>query len=371
MKKGFTLIELLAVIIILGLLSILIVPKTIKTLDDSEQKTNLASAEGLLKAAEYKYQDNELKGINEQIIVNYTANTNVDKLDYSGAKPEKGEVKIMKNGKIAMAVKIGNNCYAKDLIDKEIDVKPYNQDTCIIKAVKLISDADNNGVPSIGDEYAIGNEHFYLLRIIEEYEEYEEGDAITIMPSKAVLLSKYNLLAGNEVWDDNSVTEISSTTQGYGKQDASSRGWEANEEIYIGTTKFSNNVYWYDYGKERLEYGDDYPAYVYDVASSLYPYIQNYIEYLKEQDAPNAIIGRLINLGDLSSVSCDVTTGCNSNTPAWFYSTSYWTGITVVQNNVIGVRNEANIEKLREANPIEDNLYYGIRPVIEIDPSEL
>ena len=60
MKKGFTLVELLAVITILGLLAVIIVPKVTKTIKDSEQKTNMASANGLLKAAEYRYQDNEI-----------------------------------------------------------------------------------------------------------------------------------------------------------------------------------------------------------------------------------------------------------------------------------------------------------------------
>ena len=130
MKKGFTLVELLAVIIILGVLSLLIVPKVINTLNDSEEKTNMASAEGLLKAAEFKYQDNEINGISESILVDYTNNINTDVLDFNGKKPEKGKANIRSNGKIAFAVKIGEYCYYKSYNEREITSTPYNEETC-------------------------------------------------------------------------------------------------------------------------------------------------------------------------------------------------------------------------------------------------
>ena len=49
-KNGFTLVELLAVIIILGLIAVLIVPKVVNMLDDAEKNTNMTSAENLIKA---------------------------------------------------------------------------------------------------------------------------------------------------------------------------------------------------------------------------------------------------------------------------------------------------------------------------------
>ena len=141
MKKGFTLVELLAVIIILGILSIVIVPKVINTLNVSEEKTNMASAKGLLKAAEYKYQDNEIKGISENITIDYTNNQNTNKLDYSGKKPEKGQVNILKNGRIAISVKIGEKCYSKNYNSSEITINPYNEETCG-KLIKIVTTGD-------------------------------------------------------------------------------------------------------------------------------------------------------------------------------------------------------------------------------------
>ena len=130
MKKGFTLVELLAVIVILGLISVIVVPKVVNTLNNSEEKTDLASAKGLLKAAQYKYQDNELKGIQENITINYETGQNIDKLEYSGEKPESGKIQVTSEGRISMAVKIKDKCYTKAFGSEEIKVQEYNSETC-------------------------------------------------------------------------------------------------------------------------------------------------------------------------------------------------------------------------------------------------
>lgn len=130
MKKGFTLVELLAVIIILGLLAVLITPKVMNTINESKQKTNMASANGLLKAAEYRYQDDDTNGISQEIIIDYETKENIDKLEYNGKQPEKGKVVIKKDGRIAFAVKIGDNCYLKTYNSNEITVETYSAATC-------------------------------------------------------------------------------------------------------------------------------------------------------------------------------------------------------------------------------------------------
>ena len=130
MKKGFTLVELLAVIIILGLLAVLITPKVMNTINESKQKTNMASANGLLKAAEYRYQDDDTNGISQEIIIDYETKENIDKLEYNGKQPEKGKVVIKKDGRIAFAVKTGDNCYLKTYNSNEITVETYSAATC-------------------------------------------------------------------------------------------------------------------------------------------------------------------------------------------------------------------------------------------------
>jgi prepilin-type N-terminal cleavage/methylation domain-containing protein len=130
MKKGFTLIELLAVIVILGILAVLIVPKVQSSINDAEKKANMTSAQNLIKAADYKVANNEITGKSQATKINYTNGTNVDYLDYSGNQPEKGQLQIRYNGTVAMAVKIGNNCYIKRFDSNDIKTISYNEQTC-------------------------------------------------------------------------------------------------------------------------------------------------------------------------------------------------------------------------------------------------
>ena len=141
MKKGFTLVELLAVIVIIGVLSVLIVPKITKTLNDSEEKINLASANELLKAAEYQYERNEITGINENLEINYTTGQNIDKLEFNGETPEKGKIRITNEGNISMAVKIGDKCYIKTFGSKDITNQEYNEETCIVPTPSFETDS--------------------------------------------------------------------------------------------------------------------------------------------------------------------------------------------------------------------------------------
>lgn len=129
-KNGFTLVELLAVIVILGLLMVIIAPKITNTLNESEKKTNMASAQNLVKAAEYKIANNEVKGTTENITIDYTNDINTNYLDFSGEKPEKGRVIIKSDGKLAMVIKIGNYCYMKKFESDDITSNLYEAETC-------------------------------------------------------------------------------------------------------------------------------------------------------------------------------------------------------------------------------------------------
>ena len=129
-KKAFTLVELLAVITILGLLAVIIVPKITKTINESEQKTNMTSAKNLVQAAIYKTTNNEITGTVENKKINYTTGENVNYLDYTGTKPTNGQVHIKSNGQIAMAVKFGDYCYLKPYNSNDISTIPYNENTC-------------------------------------------------------------------------------------------------------------------------------------------------------------------------------------------------------------------------------------------------
>ena len=132
MKKneGFTLIELLAVILVLSLLSVLIIPKLISILSDSEKNANMSSAQNLVKSAQLKVSNNEIKGTSQNIKINYKTKENINYLDYTGEKPEIGQVQIKTNGDVAMAVKFGDYCYLKSYNSNDITTIEYDEQTC-------------------------------------------------------------------------------------------------------------------------------------------------------------------------------------------------------------------------------------------------
>ncbi len=109
-KTAFTLVELLAVIVVLGLLMVIIIPKVTKSINESEEKVNETNAENLLNAAIYKATSTPL---DENIIVNYETGEGLEQFEYNGKKPEKGFIAILKNGHVDMAVKIEETCYIK------------------------------------------------------------------------------------------------------------------------------------------------------------------------------------------------------------------------------------------------------------------
>ena len=53
--SALTLIELLAVIVIIGLLAVLIIPKAKRSIDDSKKNTSLISAQSLLRTSTNYY----------------------------------------------------------------------------------------------------------------------------------------------------------------------------------------------------------------------------------------------------------------------------------------------------------------------------
>lgn len=133
-NKAFTLVELLAVIIILCALSVLIIPKTTNMLKKAEESTYITSVEGIISSATYKYSNNEAAGIiNEDILIDYGKGINKKYLDYNGQMPEIGQVKITKEGKIALAVKFENNCFKKEYDYDKINIEEYNENTCLIE----------------------------------------------------------------------------------------------------------------------------------------------------------------------------------------------------------------------------------------------
>jgi len=131
-KNGFTLIELLAVIVLIGLLAVLIIPKIQSTVKDAGKNTNEASANGLLRAAtnyfmEEKAKNNDFEGCTQS----YTNSEHVcEGMNYTGTNPDSGKLVITPNGEVIMSVQFGRYCYTKGEYDNGITTTNYEASSC-------------------------------------------------------------------------------------------------------------------------------------------------------------------------------------------------------------------------------------------------
>ena len=80
-KNAFTLVELLAVIVILGLILIIVVPKVTQTISNSKKRTLELTARSIAKSAEEKYIENDTFGLEEEITCESVAG--ISNNDYS------------------------------------------------------------------------------------------------------------------------------------------------------------------------------------------------------------------------------------------------------------------------------------------------
>ena len=98
-KYGFTLVELLAVIVILGLILVIVVPKITKTINNSKMRTLELTARSIAKSAEEKYVENETFGTEEEILCEGISG--ISDNDYSWCNisfDENGIAKVTING---------------------------------------------------------------------------------------------------------------------------------------------------------------------------------------------------------------------------------------------------------------------------------
>lgn len=119
-KKGFTLMELLAVIVILGLLSVLIVPKVVSSIKDSKKKSYEVSVNNLVDALNSMAIDKKatltpFNGCSYNF--DSSLNTCTD-LEFSGMLPDSGSVSVDSDGNVNGVVEYGD--YEFDVIQNNV-----------------------------------------------------------------------------------------------------------------------------------------------------------------------------------------------------------------------------------------------------------
>ncbi|MDD4547220.1 MAG: type II secretion system protein [Bacilli bacterium] len=137
-RNGFTLVELLAVIVVLGIISIIVIPQVTKTIETAEKETFKSTAMNVVRAADYEFKRLQMVGAPDSDIVFTfidgveTTNITGAKLDYEGEKIVNGTVRINTLGKISMAIYNGTWCVQKKYDDSKIDLTESIKEDCIL-----------------------------------------------------------------------------------------------------------------------------------------------------------------------------------------------------------------------------------------------
>mgnify|MGYP004672731653 CR=1 FL=1 len=195
--------------------------------------------------------------------------------------------------------------------------------------VTSVSQENNFKTYSVGDEFCLENECFYVIK--------DNGTTVDALAKRNVNI-KIN------------------------RQDA-----KANTLAFAEKTNGSYG-YWIDSkGNLLSKYGASYPANVFDSNSLLYEPVQNYKTYLKNTLGKTSVDARLITYEELTSLGCNESKKTCKSAPSWLYSTWYWTAAASGTNSVWSVHQYGNFlydyfAKLG---------YYGLRPVITISKSEI
>ena len=361
-NKAFTLVELLAVIIILGVIALIITPKIQKTLKNSKKNIYESSAYALSREADNFYiakrtDITQFTGCT----YNFTNNSNTcTDFSFSGKKPDSGTLEIDAFGNVKFAVKFGNYCYKKNKNSSEITINEYDIETCTLNVFKLISDADNNGIISTGDEYETNGEKFYVVDANES-------------TNDIVLLAKYNLYVGGRL-AGYTYANLDETSEKYGKQSEEALGWKGSSTESIGVTMFSRKNYWESQTETysgpnypnvyNSNYNEKSPSDNYSIAY----YVDLYKKILENQGIKIKEARLLTYQEAIGILGCNPSTNdCSSTSDEkkFVYSRQYWLGTAASNTNIFVMKDTGKIESVGYSNNT-----LCVRPVIVVSKDE-
>ena len=262
-KNGFTLVELLAVIIVIGLLAIIIIPKIKDTLTDSKKSANEISANSLVRTATNYYLEKRADKSFQNCTYDFTNNNNsCNGFEFTGEKPESGKLQIKKDGTVALAVQFEDYCYIKAFDNESIEIIDYDSNTCG-KNAYVFTNYELPEVVTYGDGLYASNiepgRYVYRGKNVNNYIKLKENNADVIY--RIISYEKDGSIKvirdtsiGNMAWD-----ERTSETEGPRRNDNNTycnytgtyygcNVWSnMNDTTYNGTplsTLFSNNFHY-------------------------------------------------------------------------------------------------------------------------------
>jgi len=132
-ELGFTLVEMMAVIILLGVVSLVAIPQVNKIIRNTRMSVFKDSAYGVIRAGELYYRNKE---INREPLIDTTfVFPNATGLEINGDVPKSGKMVITSDGSIKLAISNGKYCARKDYDDSKVSV---NEDinNCTLESVE-------------------------------------------------------------------------------------------------------------------------------------------------------------------------------------------------------------------------------------------
>ena len=130
-NRGFSLIELLAVIIVLAVISLLVVPTSLKIISKVEMDSFGNSVQNLIKAAQNNCQIERIEGKTITNIYTLTNGKIDSKLNVKGDLPKRGKVILSNNCKAAAFVSNGIYCAERLFDEDEVKVSESSED-CLL-----------------------------------------------------------------------------------------------------------------------------------------------------------------------------------------------------------------------------------------------
>jgi len=131
-ELGFTLVEMMAVIILLGVVSLVAIPQVNKIIKNTRMSVFKDSAYGVIRAGELYYRNKE---INREPLIDTTfVFPNASGLEINGDVPKSGKMVVTSDGSIQLAISNGKYCARKGYNDSKVSV---NEDitNCTLESI--------------------------------------------------------------------------------------------------------------------------------------------------------------------------------------------------------------------------------------------